>query len=224
MKLNELYANRFDKKTWEKRNNLWRILCEEFFNRYVKPSDDVLDLAAGYCDFINNIAAPKDSTPRGRRIAVDLNPDVKAHAAPFVEVHNAPAQSLGFLDDASLDAVFVSNFFEHVREKDDIITILNECLRVLREGGKLLILQPNIKYLPGEYWDFFDHYTPLTEKSMGGYYILREVVKKFLPYTTQSRFPQFGILIKLYCHMPFAWKILGKQMFILAEKKGEVKS
>ena len=73
---------------------------------------------------------------RGRRIAVDLNPDIHAHASPFVEVYNTPAQDLGFLAASCIDAVFVSNFFEH------------------------------IKYFPGEYWDFFEHYTPLTEKSM----------------------------------------------------------
>ena len=166
MELKSLYANRFEADTWQKRNTMWKILCEEFFNRYVKSSDDVLDLAAGYCDFINNIAAPNGGTSRGRRIAVDLNPDVKDHAAEFVEVHNVPAQKLDFLGDSSLDAVFASNFFEHVRDKEEILDILRECLRVLKPGGKLMLLQPNIKYLPGEYWDFFDHYTPLTEKSM----------------------------------------------------------
>ncbi|MBQ7221418.1 MAG: class I SAM-dependent methyltransferase [Synergistaceae bacterium] len=195
----------------------------------MKASDDVLDLAAGYCDFINNIAAPKTGQVRGRRIAVDLNPDVKRHAADFVEVHNSPAQDLSFLEDGSIDSVFVSNFFEHVREKDEILAILRECLRVLKVDGKLMILQPNIKYLPGEYWDFFDHYTPLTEKSMcealritrGGYvFSVSTVIDRFLPYTTKSRLPQYGWMIKLYCHCPLAWKVLGKQMFIVAHKQG----
>ena len=163
MELEKLYAKRFESDTWKKRNALWKILCDEFFSRYLKPSDDILDLAAGYCDFINNICRDDDM---GRRIAVDLNPDVREHAAPFVEVHNTAAQNLSFLEDNLIDAVFVSNFFEHIRDKDDIITILNECLRVLRINGKIMILQPNIKYIPGQYWDFFDHYTPLTEKSM----------------------------------------------------------
>ncbi len=162
MELDKLYSGRFSSDTWNKRNNLWKILCKEFFSRYVKPDDDILDLAAGYCDFINNIY----SGGKGRRIAVDLNPDVKHHAKSYVEVHNCRAQKLDFLNDSSIDAVFVSNFFEHVRDKEEILAILRECLRVLRAGGKLMILQPNIKYLPGEYWDFFDHYTPLTEKSM----------------------------------------------------------
>ncbi|MBQ7666261.1 MAG: methyltransferase domain-containing protein [Synergistaceae bacterium] len=226
MKLDKLYSNRFEANTWKKRNALWKILCDEFFSRYLKPSDDILDLAAGYCDFINNICR---ASKMGRRIAADLNPDVKLHAEYFVEVHNTPAQNLSFLDDDSIDAVFVSNFFEHLRDKDDIITILNECLRVLRVNGKILILQPNIKYIHGQYWDFFDHYTPLTEKSMcealsissvgvGCGYNITTIISKFLPYTTKSRMPQYDWMIKLYCHCPIAWRILGKQMFIVAEK------
>lgn len=168
MKLEELYQNRFDKETWDERNSMWRVLCEDFFNNYVKSSDDVLDVAAGYCDFINNVARPKNDShsQTGRRIAVDLNLDAKKHAREFVEVYNCATQSLDFLGDSEIDAVFVSNFFEHVRDKEDIVKILNECLRVLRPGGKIMLLHPNIRYVPGEYWDFFDHYTPLTEKSM----------------------------------------------------------
>ena len=38
--------------------------------------------------------------------------------------------------------------------------------RCLRPGGRLVAMGPNIKYLPGEYWDFWDHYVPLTEASL----------------------------------------------------------
>ena len=87
-----------------------------------------------------------------------------------------------------------------------------------------MILQPNIHYLYKEYWDFFDHHTPLSEKSMveaigmtGGFKI-HTIIPRFLPYTTKSRFPQLPILMKLYINSPFAWNIFGKQMFIVAEK------
>ena len=85
MKLDELYQNRFEEKTWKQRDSMWRTLCENFFDKFVKSSDDILDIAAGYCDFINNIARPKKNLASGRRIAVDLNPDVKNHAREFVE-------------------------------------------------------------------------------------------------------------------------------------------
>lgn len=86
-----------------------------------------------------------------------------------------------------------------------------------------MILQPNIRYLYKEYWDFFDHHIPLSDKSlvealrMVGFRIER-VLPKFLPYTTKSRLPQHLFWVKIYLKMSFIWKILGKQMFILSRK------
>ena len=102
---------------------------------------------------------------------------------------------------------------------------MEECKRVLRKNGRMLILQPNIKYVKQKYWDFFDHYTPLTEKSMleainlvGGFRVVK-CYKRFLPYTTKCHMPQFPFLIKLYCLFPIVWKIIGKQMYIIAKKE-----
>ncbi len=43
--------------------------------------------------------------------------------------------------------------------------MLAEVLRVLRPGGRLVALQPNIRYLAAEYWDFYDHLLPLSHLS-----------------------------------------------------------
>ncbi len=55
---------------------------------------------------------------------------------------------------------------------------------------------PNIKYLPGEYWDFWDHYVPLTEASLKEALTTRGFpvdvcLGRFLPYTmaTGPRYP-----------------------------------
>ena len=58
-----------------------------------------------------------------------------------------------------------------------------------------MILQPNIRYAYKEYWDFFDHHTPLSDRSlvealqMVGFKI-EKVLPKFLPYTTKSKIPK----------------------------------
>lgn len=85
-------------------------------------------------------------------------------------------------------------------------------------------MQPNIKYIGADYWDFFDHHTPLTDKSLKealeltGYQV-KVLIPKFLPYTTKSRIPQYPWLVAIYLHVPFAWKIMGKQILAVAEKK-----
>ncbi len=78
-RLDALYANRFPDAERAQKARLWKVLCSSFFGRYVRDTDVVVDVGAGYCDFVNNVAA-------SRRIAVDINPDTSRHAAPGVEV------------------------------------------------------------------------------------------------------------------------------------------
>jgi SAM-dependent methyltransferase len=224
----ELYENRFSPKEKRGKEILWKALCEGFLSRWVKPGDTVVDIAAGYCEFINSIAA-------ARKHAFDLNPDVERHAAEGVRCHVQSCKDMGVLADESVDVVFASNFFEHIADKQDILEILRECLRVLRKGGRLLILQPNIKYVGGRYWDYFDHHTPLTEKSLaeavqlarstqnprnmaiiGGVNLY--IIPRFMPYTVKGRLPVSRILILLYLRLPILWRFFGGQSFIAATK------
>ena len=82
-RLDRLYAARFPDRERERKSRLWAVLCNAFFSRYVPADGTVVDLGAGYCDFINHVRA-------SRRIAVDLNPDTARFAAPGVEVLAAP--------------------------------------------------------------------------------------------------------------------------------------
>jgi ubiquinone/menaquinone biosynthesis C-methylase UbiE len=50
--LQQLYAIRFGDTGLAKRDRVWRVLCEDFFNALVEPGGVVLDLACGYGEFI----------------------------------------------------------------------------------------------------------------------------------------------------------------------------
>jgi general stress protein 26 len=50
-----IYKARFSPEERAKKEAIWRVLCSDFFQQYVKPDDTVLDVGAGYCEFINNI-------------------------------------------------------------------------------------------------------------------------------------------------------------------------
>jgi len=215
--LDRLYAARFPEAERDARVQLWRTLCDAFFARYVPPGGTVLDLGAGYCDFINQIRA-------GRRIAVDLNPETPAAAAPGVEVHSLPLPALGTAVAAgSVDLAFASNVFEHLRSPDALLDVLAAVRTALRPGGRLVILQPNVRLVGGRFWDFFDHTLPLTEKGMAEAVTLAgfrvtECRARFLPYTTKSRLPQASFLVRLYLAFPPAQWLLGKQMLVVAER------
>lgn len=216
VELDRLYQQRFPETALARKHAIWKVLCSDFFSRYVKPTDTVVDIGAGYCEFINNIRAEK-------KIAVDLNPDVRRFAAPDVRVINESCTAIRELESDSVDVVFMSNFLEHLPSKDLVLDTFRESQRILRKGGRVMVLQPNIRYLPGEYWDYFDHHTPLTERSLvEGLQLVglepSTVIAKFLPYTTKSRLPQASWLIRLYIRVPLAWHVLGKQAFVVAVK------
>jgi hypothetical protein len=83
---------------------------------------------------------------------------------------------------------------------------------------------PNVRLIPGPYWDFFDHHVPLSERSLGellaitGFELL-QVEGRFLPYTTRSALPQAPWLVALYLMLrPLSSFVLGKQFLIVARK------
>ena len=58
------------------------------------------------------------------------------------------------------DLVFMSNYLEHLDTADSVIEQLRVARRLLRAGGRVIVLQPNIKLVGGAYWDFIDHRVP----------------------------------------------------------------
>jgi ubiquinone/menaquinone biosynthesis C-methylase UbiE len=216
-RLAKLYRERFETaETISKKNKLWKVLCNEFFQKFVPPDSTVLDIGAGYCEFINNINAKQ-------KYAVDMNPDIIKFANKDVKIYTGSANDLVFLPDNSIDVIFMSNFLEHLRTKEDILLIFSAIHRVSKPAGSLMILQPNIRYAYKNYWDFFDHHLPISDKSLvealaiTGFKI-KTLYPQFLPYTTKSKLPQSSLLVKLYIRMPFMWHIFGQQVFVQSQK------
>jgi len=104
-----------------------------------------------------------------------------------------------------------------------VLAAFGEVLRVLRPAGRFLVLQPNIRYAYKEYWDFFDHHLPLSDRAMvealaASGFRVETVRPRFLPYTTKSALPAWPLLVRLYLRCPPLHRLLGKQMFIVAVK------
>ena len=56
-KLSKLYKKRFEGELYKK-NEIWKVLCSSFFQKYITEKDLVVDIGAGYCEFINNSSRP----------------------------------------------------------------------------------------------------------------------------------------------------------------------
>ncbi len=209
----KLYAQRFD-RDHAQRNALWKVLCSNFFQKYINTQDIVLDVATGYGEFINNISCKK-------KLACDINPDSKKYLDNNVQFLKSSSSKIP-LKNNSVDKIFISNFFEHIT-REEILSTIHELHRLLKPGGNVLVLQPNIRYCAKDYWMFFDHITPIDDRaltevfSMNGF-ALQKKIERFLPFTTKSKFPKSPFFVKVYLSLPFLWRIFGKQSFLVYEK------
>jgi SAM-dependent methyltransferase len=212
--LERLYRNRFSGEA-DYRKLVWGILAE-YFSQWIRPDDSVLDLGAGYCEFINAIRARA-------RYAIDLNPDTREHAAPGVSVLLQDCSEPWRLPSDSIDCIFTSNFLEHLHNKEAATKAALQAHRCLKPRGLLLALGPNIRYLTGAYWDFIDHYLPLTDLSISellstcGFTTERRIAR-FLPYTMSKNRKYPGWMLRAYLRTPALWPIFGKQFLVVARK------
>jgi SAM-dependent methyltransferase len=212
--LEQIYKSRFAGKSVYRRR-VWQVLVA-YFTRWIPQNATVLDLGCGYCEFINHVQA-------GLKYGMDLNPGVLSHADPGVNILQQDCSEPWTISPGSLDVVFTSNFFEHLPTKSHLERTLIQAHRFLKNGGCLIALGPNIKYVPGRYWDFFDHYLPLTELA------LAEVLKKcgfsievcadrFLPYTMSDGREYPIWTLQMYLAFPPLWRLFGKQFLVVARK------
>ena len=198
------------------RTEVWKILCGEYFSRYILPDHTVLDMGCGWGEFINNVHAK-------HKFAMDLNPDAKQRLNNGIHFLQQDCSQNWDVSTGSLDAVFSSNFLEHLPDKAHIVRTLSEAHRCLREGGLVIFLGPNIKYVNGAYWDFWDHFVPLTEQSLAELLQLKDFqvevkLPRFLPYSMSTGNTPPLIFLKLYLRLPFAWNFFGKQFLVVAKK------
>lgn len=197
-----------------RRSTVWKALWRYYFRHHIDGGDTVLDLGAGYGDFINAVVAK-------RRIAIDAWPGLHRSAAAGVEAITSSVTDLSMLEMASIDYAFASNLFEHLT-KDEILATLAQLKKLLTAKGQLALLQPNYRYAYKEYFDDYTHVSIFSHVSIADFltangWDVTYVHPRFLPLTVKSRLPVFPMLIRLYLSLPY--RPLGKQMLIVARPR-----
>lgn len=197
-----------------RRRIVWETLWDEVFAAYIRPGDTVVELGAGWCDFINTVTAQ-------RRIAVDLWEGISGAAAPGVECHIGPAQDLSFLADGSVEVILASNLLEHL-ERPAVAELVREILRVLKPGGRLILVQPNFRLCAPNYFDDYTHVSVWSDAGMSEFLKaqgmdLERVQARFLPFSLKSRLRVSRSLIRAYLRSPI--KPRAGQMLIVARKR-----
>jgi SAM-dependent methyltransferase len=195
-----------------RRAPVWRHVAA-YLARWIPADADVLELGAGYCDFSNAVEARS-------RTAIDVDPGFVRHAAAGVATLVGACDDLSSVAPASMDVVFASNLFEHL-ERDVLVRTLREVHRVLRPTGRLVLVQPNFRLCPREYFDDYTHVAIFTDRSLPDLlevngFRRRHVEARFLPLTMKSRLSFGHRLVPLYLRLP--WRPLAGQMLVVADR------
>jgi hypothetical protein len=120
-----------------------------------------------------------------------------------------------------VDVVFASNLFEHL-SLSSLHETLEQIFLVLKNNGKLIILQPNFRYCFKEYFDDYTHLMVYTDRSMVDLltthsFIIERSLPRFIPFSMKSCLPAIAPLVWLYLRSPL--KPWAGQMLIVAQKK-----
>jgi SAM-dependent methyltransferase len=210
--LETIYSQRFEGRQ-EYRNRVWQVLIQNFFRKFLPDHAAILDLGCGYGEFINQVQCRS-------KYGMDLNPTTKRLLGADVQFLQQDCSAPWPLPENTLDVVFTSNFFEHLPNKQTLGSTLEQAHRCLKPGGRIIAMGPNIKYVPGAYWDFWDHYLALTELSLSegmknrGFDI-DVCCPRFLPYTMVNA-PQYPLVfLRAYLALPMVWPMFGKQFLVI---------
>ena len=214
--LERIYGERWNPKEVANARAVWRVLVRNFFQKLIPPDAAVLDVGCGFCHFLNEIRASE-------RVGVDGNPACASFAEAGVSVLVTRDLSLTGLPERHFDFIFVSNLLEHLENGTRVIELVRRCGELLSIRGRLVILQPNFRFVGARYFDFIDHKTVLTDASiretltLGELNLVREI-RRFLPYTTKSGLPAHPALLSLYLRLPPLWLLFGQQSLFIAER------
>ena len=194
------------------RHRVWKAICD-YLQDVIPSNGTVLEIGAGYCDFINQIKA-------ARKYAYDVNPAVASFCAPEVQFLRGDVGTPFDLPHHSVDVVMASNLLEHLSDQQ-CAALFDRLDDLLKEKGKVILIQPNYYYCYRQYWDDFTHTKAFSHVSLSdflqskGYKIIR-LEKKFLPFSFKSLLPKSYWVTKLY--LKSFWRPLAKQMLIVAER------
>ncbi|MBP7846197.1 MAG: class I SAM-dependent methyltransferase [Candidatus Pacebacteria bacterium] len=199
------------------RTVVWKEIVR-FLKKFIPKDGKVLDLGAGYCDFINNVEAKN-------KIALDYSPDLKKYVGEGIKMVNNAVTDMSEVPGGSVDVVFASNLFEHLSD-EELSKTMSETRRILKDNGRLILMQPNYRLSYKTYFDDHTHKKIFSDVSLGTFLVehgfdIELRMPRFLPFSLKSRpsiIPVFPWIIRAYIYSPFK-PFAGQMLFVSKLKK-----
>ena len=208
-----LYEYRFRDVDQASRQAVWQEIARYLYGRMGEPRC-VLDPAAGRGEFITAV-------PAAERWGVDIvrQGDPKSAGVKMIIADIMDAD----LPQDYFDGVFVSNFLEHLPDKNAVAAVLGKLLDAMRPGGRIAIMGPNFRYCAKDYFNCADHTVAMTHVGVAEHvyaagFDVTTVTPRFLPYSFRGLLPPSPRLTRTYLRMPVLWRLFGKQFLEIARK------
>ena len=121
------------------------------------------------------------------------------------------------------DAVWVSNFLEHLTTQESVALFLETMYAATVPGGRIAVMGPNFRYCSREYFDMADHTLIFTHRAIAEHlYAAGFVPERSSPASCPTRSPagcrRRPRLTRLYLRSPLAWRALGKQFLVIGRR------
>jgi hypothetical protein len=209
-----LYSYRFRDVDQGAREAVWGPISRYLWEALGRPRR-VLDPAAGRCEFINAV-------PAEERWAVDRVDHAGCGPRDGTRFLLGDAMEVE-LPESHFDGVFASNLLEHLPTPEHVAAFLERMRDLISPGGRIAVMGPNYRYCADVYWDFADHHLALTHAAVEEHLYAaglepRRTTRRFLPYSFTGRLPASAGLTSAYLRLPLAWRFLGKQFLVIAER------
>src|ERR1035437_2425550 len=135
--LDQVYRDRFPEAAQVTKDRIWPEIVR-YLARWIEPASPVLDIACDRGYFIRNVRATERWATDMRDLGASFPSDISFVQANGLDLAAVlPANTFG--------TVFMSNYLEHLPDADAVVEQLRVVRRLLLPGGRVLILQPNIR-------------------------------------------------------------------------------
>ena len=196
--------NRYNKVIYEKSNNSYdKKFIEYIIKNYFNKPGSILDIGCGngkHLDIFNMYGF------------YTYGIDIRKQKQEYIKTCNIETDKIPF-DNNRFDYIFSKSLFEHILRADNAI---EECYRVLKPNGKIIIIVPEWLSQMKHYWDDYTHLHPWTYKSLKDLlmiYNFRDVKCEIfyqLPFVWKH--PNLRFIPKLVSILPQQFKWKNKEM------------
>lgn len=157
------YDNYQNRSKTALRDTMQKNFFASLFRHYsIAPaeSDNVLEIGPGegrFAEFISTYKVNYSGIEQNSAMAEVLNN--KGYSVQCAECPPLP------YDDSQFDYIFCSHVLEHLPDTKTVFAFISECKRVLKTGGKLILLCPDYMRMGKYYWDCdYTHNYIVTER------------------------------------------------------------